>query len=95
MFTRRNQSRTSYGWKAIGIRWETITNGMRVTGLGLLMQEQFGFHRTMMARGILWVTGREVELNTTTMNTNMIAITAVDTDTDMIMTMTRHAFCSV
>src|SRR5215831_1625787 len=51
------QARSLYGYTDIGIRWESVTSGMKVIGLYHRTRGPNGCHLTTMDRGSLWATG--------------------------------------
>jgi len=65
---RQGQALSTFGWQVIGIRWEGITSGTQVIGLGPRIPALAGWSLTTMEGSILRVTGREsaAESNMTT-----------------------------
>lgn len=71
VFCRQDQAQNTHGSTVIGIRWEGITSGMKVIGLGHRTRGLGGWLLIMMASGSLTVTGTEIAagLNMTTAGT--------------------------
>lgn len=90
VFVRLARARVGFGYKAIGIRWAIITNGMKDIGHARPILVRSGLRHIMMVRGILPVIGKATaaggSMTTTGTATTTVIFTGITTITTAIAT---------